>query len=91
MPFSDTPYDIPTKCLMAAALETTWLAAAMSIHLELADRVRMKLGILDAVTRGERDLKHLQCCALHSIGAAACPSATDAAPVASETSAPATT
>jgi hypothetical protein len=69
MPFSDAPYNRPTRDRMTAALETAWLAVRLSLAPPEIRRGDMVAAILDAAAVGERDFLRFQQKALDALGA----------------------
>ena len=70
MSFAAAPYDAHTISLMAAALETAWMAARLGVPNMPDDaRAEMEAAILDAVACGQRDFTRLQQAAFDAIGA----------------------
>ena len=71
MSFAAAPYDTHTIGLMAAALETAWMAARLGVpQLSDGDRATMEAAILTAAAGGERGFTQLQQAAFDAIGAA---------------------
>ena len=72
MSFAAAPYDAHTTGVMAAALETAWMAARLGVP-NMPDDARAKLeeAILDAVACGQRDFTRLQQAAFDAVGATA--------------------
>ena len=72
MAFAGAPYDAHTLSLMAAALETAWMAARLGVpQLSEEDRAIMEAAIINAVACGERDFSQLQQAAFDAVGATA--------------------